>query len=199
MLAIKRDEIPLSFKQKIALASVYFDKMKIAVCGASLPPFGKIILKKSYDVGKEIAVNRHILRFGGCLGYPYEAAKGAFENNGSVIAVSPAKNEKEHAGRYGFPTNNITKIEFTGLGIPARNIPLVVGSDAIIIVAGQIGTLNEFTIAFNKKKPIGVLEESGGITSLIKKIAEICDKVGEKDRIIYEKDPKTLLKRLTAL
>lgn len=42
--------------------------MQIAVSGASLPPFDKDILRKAYEVGKEIAANNHTLRFGGCWG-----------------------------------------------------------------------------------------------------------------------------------
>lgn len=173
--------------------------MKIAVCGASLPPFDKSILKKAYEIGKEIAINKHVLRFGGCWGYPYEAAKGAFENNAQVIAISPAKNKEEHINIYKFPTNKITEIKYTSLGIPGRNLPLVVNSDAIIVICGQIGTLNEFTIAFYHKKSIGVLEGSGGITNIVKEIAEICSRVGEKDKIVYEKEPERLVRKLVEL
>ncbi len=173
--------------------------MKIAICGASLPPFDKNILKKAYEIGKEIATNNHILRFGGCWGYPYEAAKGAFENKGKVIAISPGKDKEEHVKKYNFPTDNFTEAEYTGLGIPDRNIPLIVNSDAAIIISGQIGTLNEFTLAFHQKKIIGVLEGSGGITNIIKEIVEICKKVGEEDNVVYEKEPKELIKKLSNL
>ena len=173
--------------------------MKISICGASLPPFDKAILKKAYEIGKEIALDNHILRFGGCWGYPYEAAKGAFENKGKVVAISPAKNKEDHTNNYKFPTQNFTEIHYTGLGIPGRNLPLVVESDAAIMISGQIGTLNEFTIAFHQKKPIGVLEGSGGITNLIKEIAEICSRVGEKDKIVYDKEPKRLVRKLSDL
>lgn len=173
--------------------------MRIAVCGASLPPFDKEISKKSYEIGKEIAANKYILRFGGCWGYPYEAAKGAFENNGIVKAISPAKNSQEHIAKYNFPHDNFTEIEYTGLGIPARNLPIIADSDAVIIISGQIGTLNEFTIAFHQKKPIGVLQGSGGITKLLKDVARICSKVEERDRVVYEAEPKKLVKKLTDL
>ena len=173
--------------------------MKIAICGASLPPFDKTILKKAYEIGKEIAMNNNILRFGGCWGYPYEAAKGSFENKGKIVAISPAKDKDEHVNKYNFPTQNFTEIKYTGLGIPGRNLPLVMESDAIIIVSGQIGTLNEFTIAFYHKKPIGILVGSGGITNLVKEIAEICRRVGEKDMIIYEEEPKELIRKLEKL
>ncbi|MBI3027196.1 LOG family protein [Candidatus Woesearchaeota archaeon] len=170
--------------------------MKISICGASLPPFDKVILKKAYQIGKEIASNRHVLRFGGCWGYPYGAAKGAFENNGRVVAISPAKNKSEHLSKYKFPTDNFTEINYTDLGIPGRNLPLVIESDAIIIISGQIGTLNEFTIAFHQKKAIGILERSGGITDIVKEIVKICKKVDEEDKIVYEYEPKTLIEKL---
>src|SRR3989344_3388626 len=172
--------------------------MKIAICGQSLPPFNNEILKKAYEIGKEIAANNSVLRFGGCWGYPYEAAKGAFENKGKVIAISPGKDKREHLEKYNFPDENMTEFEFTGLGIPGRNLPLVSGSDAIIIISGQIGTLNEFTLAFHQNKPIGVLKYSGGITNsgIIEKIAEICNKVGEKDKIVYSEEPRELVKNL---
>ena len=173
--------------------------MKIAVCGASLPPFDKNILKKACEIGKEIASQNHTLRFGGCWGYPYEAAKGAFENNGKIIAISPAKNKEEHVNKYKFPTKYFTEIDYTNLGIPGRNFPLVKNSDAVIIISGQIGTLNEFTIAFHQKKIIGVLKGSGGITNIIKQIADICKKVGEEDRIAYENAPKILIEKLNGL
>ena len=173
--------------------------MKIAICGQSLPPFNNEILKKAYEIGKEIALNNHTLRFGGCYGYPYEAAKGAFEAKGKVVAISPAKDKQEHTSKYKFPIDNFTQIQYTNLGIPGRNLPLVSGSDAVIIISGQIGTLNEFTIAFNLNKKIGILEGSGGITNLVKEIAQICNKVGEKDKIAYEKEPKILIKKLSLL
>ena len=177
----------------------FWIEMKIAVCGSSLPPFDKKIIEKAYNLGKEIAANGDTLRCGGCWGYPYEAAKGAFESGGKVVAISPAANKEEHVGKYKFPLNNFTEIEFTGLGIPGRNLPLVMNSDAVIIISGQIGTLNEFTIAFHQKKVIGILEGSEGITQIVKEIAEICKKVGEEDKVVYESNPKKLVERLTSI
>ena len=67
-------------------------------------------------------------------------------------------------------------------------------ADAIIIISGQIGSLNEFTIAFHYNKPIGILSNSGGITAILKEIAEICDKSGEKENVVYSSEPKELVK-----
>lgn len=172
--------------------------MKIAVCGASKNGIDKDILKISRKLGAEIADKNHTLMFGACLGYPYEAAKGAYENKGEVVGFSPAKNKEEHISVYGFPLDNITKIEYTGLGIPGRNLPLVANSDAVIIVSGQIGTLNEFTIAFQLKKPIGVLGGAGGITNILKTVTAVCDNTSYnmKNKISFCNTPKELIQSL---
>ena len=168
--------------------------MKIAICGS-----GKVIddktARKAYNLGKLIAERKYTLLMGGCKGYPYEAAKGCFENKGKVIAISPAKDIKEHKERYNFPIKNFTEIRYTGLGIPERNIPLIRSADIIIILDGKYGTLNEFTIAMHEKKKVGILK-TGKLAKLIPKIADVCDKNGEKDNIVYDKDEKKLIEKL---
>jgi uncharacterized protein (TIGR00725 family) len=171
--------------------------MKIAISGAgrdeSIVPK---IAEKAKELGKELAKQGHTLFTGGCGGYPRAAAQGALEENGRVIAYSPANDEEEHKERYGFTTEDFSEVKYTGLGIPERNFPLVKDADAVIIIGGQTGTLNEFTLAFHEGKPIGVLKDSGGITDLVPKIAEICDKIGEKKMVVYSDKPKELVKKL---
>ena len=171
--------------------------MKIAVCGSSIIT-NKDAAKNAFEIGREIAKHNILLLTGAGNGYPYEAAKGAFSANGKVFGVSPAANEEEHANKYLFPTDNFSKIEYTRLGIPGRNFPLVKEADAIILVAGQIGSLNEFTIAFHYNKPIGILKGSGGIIEIIEKIAEICNKKNEKENIVYSSVPKGLVQMVIA-
>jgi predicted Rossmann-fold nucleotide-binding protein len=106
---------------------------------------------------------------------------------------------KEHVSKYGFPVDNFTSIVFTGKGIPGRNLDLIQNADAVIIVDGKVGTLNEFTIAFHLAKKIGVLDLENGLSRLIKLIAEKVDKNNEKENIIYEKNGKELVKRLNRI
>ena len=169
--------------------------MKIAVCGSG---FGedKGVLEKAKEIGREVSKSGNVLLTGGCSGYPYAAVKGALMESGEVIAYSPAKDKKEHMQRYNFPFEFKVEYMFTGLGIPERNIPLVKAADAVVIVGGQIGTLNEFTIAFKEGKKIGVLVGSGGVTKLIPEISAIANKAGEKDLIIYEEEPAKLVRTL---
>ena len=153
--------------------------MKIAISGSGSGKDHSIVAKAK-ELGREIAKNKHTLLTGGCHGYPYAALRGALVEGGKIIVYSPGKDQEEHITRYGFPIDEGVEYIYTGLGIPERNIPLVKAADAIIFLDGKIGTLNEFCIAFHEQKKIGVLK-AGKLQELIPKIAEICDKRGEKN------------------
>jgi hypothetical protein len=70
-------------------------------------------------------------------------------------------------------------------------------ADAIIVICGRMGTLNEFTIAFEDQKPIGVLIGSGGTADIIKGL--IRKPFRGKLRIAYESDPKKLVSEVIKL
>ena len=61
-------------------------------------------------------------------------------------------------------------------------------ADGVIIGCGRTGTLNEFTIAFETKIPIGVLQGTGGTADFIDDIL----KQGHRPltKIIYGENPK---------
>jgi uncharacterized protein (TIGR00725 family) len=166
--------------------------IKIAVCGSGTVE-SALVAQKAKEIGAELAKSNIILLTGGCAGYPYAAARGAILEHGKVTCYSPARSKEEHISEYGFPFDSNAEYIYTGKGIPGRNIPLVKNADAIIIVGGKIGTLNEFTIAFNEKKKIAVLQDSGSMVQLLPKIALACDKSGESRNIIYRSTPKELV------
>ena len=170
--------------------------MKICVSGSGDKETDRV-MKMAYEVGAEIAKQKCILLTGGCAGVPYEAVKGAVKENGETVAYSPAKNFNEHTQLYRFPTEGFSKIVYTGKGIPGRNQILVEHSDGVLLIAGRIGTLNEFTLAYVLGKPIGVLEGSGGITDFIKDIEKICVSFGST--IFYDNNPKELVRKLRSV
>ena len=174
-------------------------KYKICVSGAAETDhcFPDIV-NKAKEIGKEIVRQNAILVNGATTGFPFWAAMGAKEEGGMVIGISPASSEKEHVKEYNLPIDYMDMIIFTGFGYSGRNLLLTRASDAIIVGCGRMGTLNEFTIAFEDKKPIGVLLESGGTTELIQKIIQESHR-GEEIKIVYDSQPKTLIEKLIKL
>jgi len=174
------------------------EKHKIAVSGAALTSHCcKNIEKLGEQLGKEIIHQGCILITGATTGVPYFAAKGAKKVGGVSIGFSPAASKVAHKKAYKLPIDAFDVIVYTGFDYSGRNLLMTRAADAVVIVCGRMGTLNEFTIAFEDQKPIGVLVGSGGTADKIKDFIQ--RPFRGKSRIIYEEDPKKLIKNLVAL
>lgn len=146
----------------------YIKRYKICVSGAAtLEPCTPKAKELAKEVGRQVVRQGAILVTGATTGIPYWAAVGANEVGGVSIGFSPASTEKEHVKVYKLPTNVFDIIVYTGFGYAGRNLMLTRASDAVIVMCGRMGTLNEFTVAFEDKKPIGVLEGTGGTADKI--------------------------------
>ncbi|MEM4347717.1 MAG: TIGR00725 family protein [Candidatus Altiarchaeota archaeon] len=130
---------------------------------------GKIprkIEKISEEVGAEIAKNNAILICGGRGGVMEASCRGAKKFNGLTIGILPSL-EKNSANKY-------VDVAITTSLNYGRNLLVVTASDVIIAIDGSIGTLSEIALALNYKKPIILIEKTGGATKIIKeKISEL--------------------------
>jgi predicted Rossmann-fold nucleotide-binding protein len=88
-------------------------------------------------------------------------------------------------------------IIYTGAGYSGRDILLTRSSDAVVIGCGRVGTIHEFTVAFEDNKPIGILR---GPWETDKVIQDIMDK-GDRhsDKVIFDEDPKKLIERIITM
>ncbi len=176
-------------------------KFKICVSGAADTAYCKAgAMSKAMELGKEIVRHNAVLIQGATTGFPLWAAKGAKEEGGFVVGVSPAPSEKEHVKEYNLPLEYTDIILYTGFGYSGRNLLLTRMADAVIVGCGRMGTVNEFTIAFEDKKPIGVLEGDWETDELVKNIIEKSHRAGEMEgKIIYSGDPKELVNKIIEL
>jgi len=173
-------------------------KYKIAVSGASkLDNCLSRVAELSKEIGKEIARQGCILITGATTGCPHLASLGAKKAGGLSVGFSPAASEISHIKTYRLPLESYDVMVYTGFDYSGRNLLMTRAADAIIIICGRMGTLNEFTIAFEDQKPIGVLEGSGGTADRIRSF--IIWPYRGKRKIIYEKDPRKLVNRLLEL
>lgn len=163
---------------------------KAEICNPEAP-------KLVEELGRQIALHNAFLITGATTGMPNHAAKGCKEAGGISIGVSPAESEKDHVKRYKLPTRYYDLIIYTGFGYSGRNLFLTRMADAVINVCGRIGTLNEFSIAFEDKKPIGIMENTGG---LINDFRSIVDRgYRGPGKIAYDTNPKKLVEKVIKL
>lgn len=173
-------------------------KHKICISGAADTGHCAVdAVEKAEEMGKEIARRGMVLVTGATVGIPYWSAKGAKEAGGMVIGLSPAKSKEDHVKNYKLPTDYHDLIVYTGFEYSGRNLLLIRSSDAIITICGRMGTLNEFTIAFEDNKPIGVLEGTGGTADELKNLVPKMHRGPGK--IVYDSDPKKLLDQVVKL
>lgn len=173
-------------------------KYKICVSGAAETGHcAPDALDKAKILGAEIARQGAVLVNGATTGFPYWSAIGAKEAGGFTIGLSPASSEVEHIKKFQLPLDYMDVIIYTGFGYSGRNLFLTRSADAVIVGCGRWGTMNEFTIALEDGKPIGVLEGAGGSTDVIKDL--IAKSYRGPGNIVYDADPVKLVSKVFEL
>jgi len=173
-------------------------KLKLCVSGAAETGHcDPDALEKAKALGKEIVTHKAVLVTGATTGFPLWAAMGAKDAGGMSLGISPASSEREHTEVYKLPVDYLDLIIYTGFGFSGRNLLLTRASDAVFVGCGRIGTINEFTIAFEDKKPIGILEGVGETSEVIANIIEKGHR--PNDNIVFDSDPKRLVDKVIEL
>ena len=171
---------------------------KIAVSGAAeISHCCDNIILLSKEIGRQIARSHCVLVSGATTGVPYFSAVGCKEVGGFNVGFSPAGSEIEHIRRYRLPVDPFDVMVYTGSDYSGRDIIMTKSADAVIIACGRMGTLHEFTTAVECKKPIGVLEGSGGTADKIRGLVK--GTYRNIRHLIYEKDPIVLVQKVIEL
>jgi len=138
-----------------------------------------------------------ILITGATTGFPLWSAVGAKEEGGVSIGLSPAESEKDHIEEWKLPLGYMDLVIYTGFGFPGRDLLFTRTCDAMFIGCGRVGTLHEFTIAFEDQKPIGILEGDWETDEIIKQIIAKANRPNPK--IVFSSDPRTLVAQVIEL
>ncbi len=169
---------------------------KIAISGAAGGEAGEQGEALAHEVGKQIAIHGGIVLTGATTGIPLASARGAKSVRGEVIGFSPANSLLEHTKKYRLPVQYHDTMFFTGQDYAGRDITLIDMADAVIEISGRVGTLHEFTHAFERHMIIGILLHSGGTIDEIPVILKMAHR--GMGRVIMHEDPKQLVRHVFA-
>jgi uncharacterized protein (TIGR00725 family) len=175
-------------------------RYQICVSGAARGDSVEAAKDLAGEVAREVVRRGHLVITGATRGLPYYAAKAAQIEGGkdiSSIGFSPAASRLAHVKKYQLPLDVFDTVLFTGFEYTGRNLLLVRSSDAVVMVGGRIGTLNELTIAIEERKPIGVLLGSGGMTDEVEHVLRAAKRA--RTGIIFGHDPAALVDELIDL
>ena len=143
-------------------------------------------------LGQAIAHRDCVLITGATTGFPDIVSRAARDAGSLTIGISPASSRTDHTTKFSLPDDSADVIVYTGFGLKGRNVINVRSSDIVIIFGGGIGTLNEFTIAYDEGNVIGVLEGTGGAADQIKEITKLSRK-REGAQVLFESSPEELI------
>src|ERR1700722_6473175 len=173
----------------------YHLKYKICISGSAETEYctpGTV--EKAMQIGRLIAQRGAVLVTGATTGIPYWSAKGAKEAGGIVIGLSPAASKAAHVRTYHLPVDFHDLIIYTGFDYSGRNLLLTRSADAVITIYGRVGTLNEVTIAFEDKKPQGILNGTGGMRDQLHDLLKSAHR--GMGRTVFEPEPATLIDKV---
>ncbi|MBT3293481.1 LOG family protein [Candidatus Peregrinibacteria bacterium] len=172
-------------------------RLKIGVMGSASGPQieNEHARKLATELGKEIGKRNYIFINGACPGLPNDALLGALDEGAFTLGISPAFSMHAHIHEYKSPHAHDLLI-YTGMGFMERDIINIRSSDAVIIIGGGIGTLNELTIAYEEGRPIGVLTNTGGISNHVEHIIENLCQRKVAPNMVFDDDPVVLMDKL---
>ena len=169
-------------------------KIKVGVMGSAEAASVTALREKAIALGSAIASRDVILLTGATTGLVYETGKAASDAGAFHIGISPAGDEREHVERYQLPLDACNAIIYTGFGLKGRNVVLVRSCDVVLFMGGSIGSLNEFTIAYDEGKVIGCLTATGGVADSVEELVRTFQKP-TKALVLYDPDPERLVER----
>lgn len=173
-------------------------QIKLGVSGAAETGHcGVDAYEKGLELGRQIAHAGAVLLTGATTGFPLWAAMGAKEVGGISIGFSPANSEREHIEVYNLPIEYMDVIVYTGFGYPGRDLIFTRSCDAMLFGCGRIGTIHEFTVAFEDHKPIGIFEADWETDEVIKDILKNGHR--SNDKIVFNTDPHVLVEKVVEL
>src|SRR2546427_610984 len=167
-------------------------KIKVGIMGSAEKDSPAELREKAAALGRAIAASDVILLTGATTGLVHAAGQAAHDAGALHIGISPAPDQREHIERFHLPIAACDAIIYTGFGLKGRNVVLVRSCDVVVFIAGSVGSLNEFTIAYDEGKVIGCLSGTGGVADELKRLVERFQKP-TKARICYDDDPGSLI------
>jgi uncharacterized protein (TIGR00725 family) len=177
-------------------------KLRYQICISGAARGDSVALGKQLAAAaaREIVRRGHVVTTGATRGLPYYAAKAAKQEGGThitSIGFSPAASRLAHVKKYQLPLDAFDTVLYTGFEYTGRNLLLVRSADAVVMVGGRIGTLNEMTVAIEEHKPLGVLLGSGGMTEEVEHVLKAAKRA--RTGIIFGHDPAALVDELIEL
>ena len=176
-------------------------KFKIGVFGSAVTESSGTLAHCAQVIGEKIAQDKNIIITGACEGLPMEAVKKAKSLGGFSIGYTAVTKKSDHEKLMGTSLSFYDALELIpenykhkndiNICRKYRNVSSVSDCDICIFISGRWGTLNEFAIAHDMGKIIGVLTGQGKFSSQVKVLLDFFGK-STNAQIVFNDNPTKL-------
>ncbi len=170
--------------------------VQIAALGSADKRVADRLADRLAGLGQALAQAGAVVLTGAGGGVGDAVARAAREAGALCLGVSPFASPAEHDRVLGPKPDCFAAMLYTGFGFKGRNVVLVRSADAVVSAHGESGTLNELTIAYDTRRPIGLFAGTGGITDRAADLFASFAKPGPP--LAAHEDPDRLVAELVA-
>jgi hypothetical protein len=144
----------------------------------------------AYTIGKAISLEGWTVITGGKSGVMEAANKGCKDGGGISVGVV--------TGDQRFTANKYVDVEVVpGMFNCGEEMAFITMSDAVVILGGGMGTLQELAIAYRQSKPILSIKNLGGWSERLQSLSELDER--NKVRIDYSYTVDGLMQELNSV
>lgn len=177
----------MSNTKRMQIAIIGYAGLEEYPAGTDIKPE---VFKCAYQLGKLVGAQGWSVVTGGKSGVMEAANKGCKEAGGISIGVV--------TGDQRFTANKYVDVEVVpGTYNCGEEMALITMSDAVIMLGGGMGTLQELTIAYRQAKPIFSIRGLGGWSERLEKIAQLDER--NKIKIDYCDSLEEVMQKLVSL
>jgi uncharacterized protein (TIGR00725 family) len=174
--------------------------MKVSIFGSAQKVENARLEKHCQDIGLVLGNMKAVILTGASIGAPELVRQAALSQGSNSILYSPTKNIEEHGLLYDTIDLKDEAYEIKYIsGFTARSLEMILNSDLCIVIGGRMGTLSEFTIAYEEGKDIIVFSNTGGIAESLEHIVSKANKdvLGKIHFVSNLEEFKTVIYRLS--
>ena len=172
-------------------------KLTIGVLGGDGGPIDDETVARLVRLGRAVAERECRLLVSACPGLAEAAVQGARAAGGMVVGISPTQSAAEHVDRHGPPADAFDVLVYAAAGVKAHEVAVARSSDIVIVAGGRSGPPDDLAIAYDARRPIGVLTHTRGIADAVEQLVRVCAKPNSAV-VLCDDDPVRLVDRLIA-
>jgi uncharacterized protein (TIGR00725 family) len=171
-------------------------KMIVGVIGGIGSEFSINVIEKAERLGAVVAKNGGTVITSGGSGLQYHIGRGAINEGGELLAITPGANKDEHENLYKMPTDGATVFCYSGMGTVLSNQMILRSCDMLLVLGGEAWAHLRDSVGLDSApRVLGCLVTDGYHSESHEMLAK---DIGPDVHVIFHSDPDHIMTSMIA-